>query len=213
MRVGILGSGEVGQALGTGFTTLGHEVKIGTREPASDKLKGWLGRAGAKASTGTPSEAAAFGELLVVVTAWSGTQSAIQLAGPDNAAGKTVIDATNPLDFSGGGPALAVGGKDSAGEQVQRWLPKAHVVKAFNTIGNKFMFRPQFPGGPPTMFYAGNDAGAKKTVGAIITDFGLEPIDLGGIEMARYLEPLAMVWIAYGVTSKTWDHAFKLLRK
>ena len=213
MKIGILGSGEVGQALGTAFATLGHEVKIGTREPGSDKLKGWVDKAGGRASTGTFAEAAAFGELLVLATAWSGTQSAIQLAGPDNAAGKTVIDATNPLDFSGGGPALAVGFKDSAGEQVQRWLPKAHVVKAFNIIGNKFMFRPQFAGGPPTMFYAGNDAGAKAVVGKIITDFGLEPIDLGGIEMARYLEPLAMVWIVYGFTTKTWEHAFKLLRK
>jgi len=213
MKVGILGSGEVGQALGTGFTTLGHEVKIGTREPGSEKLKSWLAQAGAKASTGTNAEAAKFGELLVLATAWSGTPSAIQLAGPDNAAGKTVIDATNPLDFSGGAPALAVGFKDSAGETVQRWLPKAHVVKAFNTIGNKFFFRPSFPDGPPTMFYAGNDPGAKAAVGKVIADFGLEPIDLGGIEMSRYLEPLAMVWILYGFTSKTWDHAFKLMRK
>jgi predicted dinucleotide-binding enzyme len=213
MRVGILGSGEVGQALGTGFATLGHEVKIGTREPASDKLKGWLGKAGAKASTGTLVETAAFGELLLLATAWSGTQSAVQLAGPENAAGKTVIDVTNPLDFSGGGPALAVGWKDSAGEQVQRWLPQAHVVKAFNIVGNKFFFRPSFPGGPPTMFYAGNDAGAKATVQKVLDDFGWESIDLGGIEMSRYLEPFAMVWIMHGFTSKTWDHAFKLLKK
>jgi len=212
MRVGILGSGEVGQALGTAFATLGHEVKIGTREPGSDKLKAWLGKAGAKASTGIFAEAAEFGELLVLATAWSGTPAAIQLAGPDRTAGKTVIDATNPLDFAGGGPALAVGFKDSAGEQVQRWLPRAHVVKAFNIVGNKFMFRPQFAGGPPTMFYAGNDAGAKRTVKKILDDFGWESIDLGGIESARYLEPLAMVWIVHGFQSKTWDHAFKLLK-
>jgi predicted dinucleotide-binding enzyme len=213
MKVGILGSGQVGQALGTAFAALGHEVKIGTREPGSDKLKGWLGRAGAAASTGTFAETAKFGDVLVLATAWSGTQSTIQLAGPDNTAGKTLIDATNPLDFSRGGPGLAVGFQDSAGEQVQRWLPKAHVVKAFNIIGNQLMFRPQFPGGPPTLFYAGNDAGAKATVGKIIADFGLEPVDLGGIENARYLEPLAMVWIVYGFTTKTWDHAFKLLKK
>src|SRR5215831_20823310 len=101
MHFGILGSGEVGQALGAAFATLGHEVKIGSREPGSDKLKGWLGKAGAKASTGTFAETAQFGELLVLATAWSGTQSAIQLAGPDHTSGKTVIDATNPLDFSG----------------------------------------------------------------------------------------------------------------
>ena len=93
------------------------------------------------------------------------------------------------------------------------YAASAHVVKAFNIVGNKFFFRPSFPGGPPTMVYAGNDAGAKATVKKILDDFGWESIDLGGIEMARYLEPFAMVWITYGFTSKTWDHAFKLLKK
>jgi len=213
MRVGILGSGDVGQKLGIGFATLDHEVKIGTREPQSDKLKAWLAKAGAKASTGTFAETASFGELLVLATAWSGTQSALQLAGAPNTVGKVLIDATNPLDFSGGGPALALGFKDSAGEQVQRWLPQARVVKAFNIVGNAFFFRPQLPGGPPTMFYAGNDGAAKADVKKILDDFGWESIDMGGIENARYLEPLAMVWIMHGFTSKTWDHAFKLLRK
>jgi predicted dinucleotide-binding enzyme len=213
MKVGILGSGVVGQALGTAFAALGHEVKIATREPGGGKLGEWLGKTGAKASEGAFAETAMFGDLLVLATPWSGTRSAIQLAGPENTANKTVIDVTNPLDFSRGAPALALGFDTSAGEEVQRWLPGAHVVKAFNIIGNKFMFRPQFAGGPPTLFYAGNDAGAKATVKKIIEDFGLEPIDLGGIEMSRYLEPLAMVWIVYGFTTKSWDHAFKLLRK
>jgi hypothetical protein len=213
MRIGILGSGEVGQKLGLGFATLGHEVKIGTREPGGEKLKPWLAEAGGKASTGTFAETAAFGELLVLATAWSGTQSALQLAGAPNTMGKVVIDATNPLDFSGGGPALAVGFKDSAGEQVQRWLPQARVVKAFNIVGNQFFFRPELPGGPPTMFYAGNDAAAKGDVKKILDDFGWESIDLGGLENARYLEPMAMVWIVHGFTSKAWNHAFKLLRK
>lgn len=213
MRVGVLGSGEVGQQLGTAFATLGHEVKLGSREPSSAKIKAWLDKVGAKGSAGTFEEVARFGELLVLVTAWSGTESAIKLAGPDHTAGKLVIDATNPLDFTSGGPKLAVGFDDSAGERVQRWLPKAHVVKCFNMVGNAHFFRPQFPGGPPTMFYAGNDAGAKAQTAKILTDFGWESVDLGGIENARYLEPLAMVWIVHGIGTRSWNHAFKLLRK
>lgn len=126
-----------------------------------------------------------------------------------------MIDATNPLDTSHGPPPrLAVGFDDSAGELVQRWLPGARVVKAFNIVGNASMFRPQFPGGPPDMFICGNDAAAKTTVTEICTSFGWPgAVDLGSIEMARYLEPLAMVWITFGIHSRTWSHAFKLLRK
>ncbi|HEY6224599.1 MAG TPA: hypothetical protein VIW26_12505 [Gemmatimonadales bacterium] len=146
---------------------------------------------------------------------WSGTENVIRLAGPDNFAGKVVIDTTNPLDSSHGPPPrLAVGFDDSAGEQVQRWLPQARVVKAFNIVGNAFMVQPQFPGGPPDMFICGNDAAAKQTVTDICRSFGWPgALDLGGIEMARYLEPLAMVWIVYGFGTGSWNHAFKLLRK
>jgi 8-hydroxy-5-deazaflavin:NADPH oxidoreductase len=213
MRVGILGSGDVGQTLGAGFATLGHEVKIGTREPGSAKLKEWTSRAGARASTGTFAEAAAFGELLVVATAHAGTLPALQLAGAANTAGKVVIDATNALDRSGAKLTLAVGFDDSAAEQIQRALPQARVVKAFNTVGANWMFRPQLPGGPPTMFYAGNDEAAKDEVRKILDDFGWDSVDLGGLENARYLEPMAMVWIIQAMRSRSRNHAFKLLQK
>jgi 8-hydroxy-5-deazaflavin:NADPH oxidoreductase len=207
MRVGILGTGAVAQALAKGFLGTGHDVKIGTRDPASDKAKA-LGAV-------TFGDAARFGELAVLATLWAGTENVVRLAGPDALAGKVVIDTTNPLDFSHGPPPrLAVGYDDSAGEQVQRWLPRARVVKAFNIVGNASMVNPQFPGGPPDMFICGNDAAAKQTVAEICTAFGWPgALDLGGIEMARYLELLAMVWIAYGFTTNTWNHAFKLLRK
>jgi 8-hydroxy-5-deazaflavin:NADPH oxidoreductase len=96
---------------------------------------------------------------------------------------------------------------------VQRWLPQSKVVKAFNCVGNAHMFRPQFAGGPPDMFIAGNDAGAKQSVTDILKSFGWNTIDLGGIDASRYLEALAMIWILYGVRTNTWNHAFKLLRK
>jgi predicted dinucleotide-binding enzyme len=214
MKVGILGSGVVGQALGTAFATLGHDAKIGTRNPNNDKLTAWVKQTGAKASAASFADAAAFGELAVLATAWSGTENAIKLAGPKNLAGKVVIDATNPLKFAPNSPpTLAVGWTDSAGEQVQRWLPGAKVVKAFNIVGNAHMFRPQFPGGPPDMFMCGNDAGAKATVTDILQAFGWEVIDIGGIEGARYLEPLGMLWVIHGFRANSWNHALKLVRK
>jgi hypothetical protein len=214
MHIGILGTGEVGRALGTGFVGAGHEVKFGTREPGSEKAKALVSAVGGKATIGTFADAARFGEVTVLATLWAGTENAIRLAGVESFAAKVVIDTTNPLDFSKGAPpTLAVGGDDSAGEQVQRWLPKARVVKAFNIVGNASMVRPQYPGGPPDMFICGNDAAAKQVVTDICTAFGWPAIDLGGIEVARYLESLAMVWIVYGFKSNTWTHAFKLLRK
>lgn len=213
MNIGILGTGDVGRALGTGFVKHGHAVKLGAREAGNEKAEAWRQATGSNASSGTFAEAAAFGEVIVVSTAWSGAENALRLAGHENFAGKTVIDTTNPLDFSTGGPRLAVSGSTSAGEEIQKWLPGARVVKAFNTVGNAHMVDPQFPGGPPDMFIAGNDAGAKQAVTGILEDFGWNVIDLGGIESARYLESLAMIWILHYLQTKNGNHAFKLLRK
>lgn len=213
MRIGILGTGDVGRTLGTAFGACGHEVKLGSRDAGNPKIKEWQSRAGAHASGGTFADAAKFGDVIVIATLWAGTENALKLAGPDNFAGKVVIDTTNPLDFTTMPPRLAIGLTDSAGEQVQRWLTTGRVVKAFNIVGNAHMFRPDFPGGPPDMFIAGNDAAAKDVVSQILNEFGWEVIDLGGIESSRYLEPLAMTWITYGFRTNTWNHAFKLLRK
>ncbi len=215
MKVGIIGSGAVGQALGLGFASRGHDVMLGSRDPKNEKVRAWVAKAGARGSSGTFAETASFGDIAVLSTLWTGTESAIHLADPKNLAGKLVIDTTNPLDFSHGvPPTLTVGHTDSAGEQVQRWLPASRVVKAFNIVGNTHMVDPKFPGGPPDMFIAGNDAGAKKQVADILTSFGWNgATDLGGIEAARYLEPLAMVWILNYFATKSGDCAFKMLRK
>ena len=214
MRIGILGTGDVGRALGTGFVELGHEVTMGSREAGNEKAREWAASAGPRASTGTFADAAAFGELAVLATLWAGTENAIRIAGPQKLAGKVVIDATNPLDFSQGvPPRLAVGHTDSGGEQVQRWLAGARVVKAFNTVGHPHMVQPRFPCNPPTMFIAGNDEGAKRTVTDICTAFGWETIDTGGIEESRLLEALCMLFLNYAFRTGTWNHAFKLLRK
>lgn len=211
MKVGVLGSGDVGRVLASGFIGLGHDVKIGTREPG--KLAEWASAAGTHASVGSFEEAAKFGDLIVLATLGTGTTSAVRLAGTQNFDGKVVIDATNPLDFSSGLPRLSIGFEDSLGEQVQRMVPNARVVKAFNTVGNALMINPQLPGGPPDMFIAGDDEDAKKIVGQICTHFGWGVVDLGGIEASRYLEPMCLVWVLHGIRAKSWGHAFKLLGK
>ncbi|MGZ4778818.1 MAG: NADPH-dependent F420 reductase [Thermoanaerobaculia bacterium] len=210
VKVGILGSGDVGKALGRGLIGLGHAVKIGSREPA--KLREWVTANGDRASAGTFAEAAEFGDLIILATLGTGTESAIKLAGVEKFDRKVVIDATNPLDFSGGmPPKLFVGHTDSLGERVQRLLPRARVVKAFNTVGNAYMVNPKFPGGPPDMFLCGNDDDAKKVVSQMCRDFGWGIVDIGGIEGSRYLEPMCLVWVLHGARTGSWSHAFKML--
>ena len=129
--------------------------------------------------------------------------------------GKIVIDATNPLAFSAqGAPSLAIGLTTSAGEENQKAVPKARVVKAFNIVGNPHMFRPTFPNGPPDMYICGNDATAKKQVEKILHDFGWPSvIDIGGIEGSRELESLCVLWVKSAVGLGNFNIAFKLLRK
>jgi 8-hydroxy-5-deazaflavin:NADPH oxidoreductase len=186
-------------------------VKIGSRDP--NKLADWLATAGPHVTTGTFTDAATFGDILVLATLGVGTEEAIRLAGIEAFADKVVIDATNPLDFSTGAPRLSIGHTDSLGEVIQRLLPRTKVVKAFNTVGNALMVHPQLPGGPPDMFLCGNDEDAKKIVAQICKHFGWGVVDIGGIEGARHLEPMCMVWVLHGVRSGTWTHAFKLLHQ
>lgn len=215
MKVGIIGSGDVGRALGHAFIQTGHEVTIGSREAHSEKLNTWKNDNGDKAHTGSFEEAAQFGEIIVLATLWSGTESAIKMSGNDHFANKIVIDVTNPLDFSGGvPPILAVGHTTSGGEMIQQWLPASKVVKTLNLVGNGHMYQPDFPEGKPTMFLCGIDAESKTIVHEILKSFGWnDVVDMGGIEKSRLLESLAMLWIEYGFVTNTWNHAFKLLRK
>ncbi len=213
MRVGILGTGDVGRSLAAGFMKNGHDVKLGTRDPKSEHVLAWLKTAEPKASAGTFGEAARFGELAVLATKWTGTENAVQLAKPENLAGKVVVDVTNPLLFDGtGGPRLALGQTDSGGEQVQRWLPDSKVVKAWNMVNAAFMVDPKFRGGDPDMFICGNDEKAKTAVRDILRSFGWKSVvDIGGIDGARILEPLVILWVKYGTITGRWDHAFKMV--
>jgi len=212
-RVGVLGSGEVGRRLAAGFRSRGHDVMIGSRDPGKPELREWLAGDGTGIEAGTFAQVAAHGELLVLAVLGIAAEQAIADAGHDNFSGKVVIDAMNPLDFSGGfPPKLSIAGEDSLGERVQRALPGAMVVKAFNTIGNPYFVDPCFSDGRPTMLIAGDDEDAKRTVADVVADFGWpDAIDIGGIEGSRELEAICIVWVKIGGLRGAWDHGFKLL--
>ncbi len=210
MKIGVLGAGDIGRILGAGFAGRGHLVKIGSQKPGQKYVREWIAKTGRRISAGSYAEAAAFAETAVLATRWEGTENAIRLADPENLAGKILIDATNPLYFSAGmPPEPAVGRLNSSGEEVQRWLPRTRVVKAFNIVGNPRMIDPRFPYDPPDMFICGNDARAKRTVTGLLEEFGWSVIDIGGIEGSRYLEPLALFWIMIPMNRTNGDRALR----
>jgi predicted dinucleotide-binding enzyme len=186
---------------------------IGSRDPNKPELREWLAAEGTGIQAGTFAQAAEHGELVVLGVLGNAALDVIADADARNFSGKVVIDATNPLDFSGGfPPKLSVSGEDSLGERVQRALPDAKVVKAFNTIGSPYFVDPAFSEGAPTMFIAGDDEGSKETVRDALSDFGWsQTIDLGGIEGSRELEAICIAWVKIGGARGAWDHGFKLL--
>ena len=215
MKIGVLGSGIVGQTLGAGLIKHGHAVMLGTRDPRKKEVEAWVQQTPG-ATTGTFEEAARFGEMLVLAALARAVGSIIDLAGPPNFAGKTVIDVNNPLADAppvNGILKYSTGPNESLGEWIQARIPAAHVVKAFNSVGSALMVNPHFEQGVPTMFFCGDDAGAKAQVSAIIRQFGWEPYDCGGIISARAIEPLCMLWCLPGFLRNEWGHAFKLLTK
>lgn len=214
MKVGILGTGPVGRAIGHGFVTLGRETKLGARGADNAAATTWAAEHDGLGSAGTFGDAAAFGDILVVATKGSAEilTAVVDAAGRDSFAGKVVIDTTNPLDFSNGYPDLSLKGENSGGETLQRLLPDARIVKAFNTTNNALMFRPDIVGGPPDMFIAGNDAEAKTIVTGILGDFGWPAIDFGPILSARWLEAMCMAWVMGSMARGNWRQAWKLLQ-
>ena len=211
LRIGIIGSGNAGRTLARGFAAKGHLVTVGTRDPT--KLEEWQKKEGAGVRVGTPADVARSGELIVLSVMGSAATEAIENAGIRNFSGKIVIDASDPLDFSSGKPGLFVGTSDSLGEQIQRLLPEAKVVKALNTVAAEVMIEPGLSGGDPDMFIAGNHPEAKAVVTELLASFGWPVIDLGGIENARWLEALSLAWVVYSHKTGKIHHAFKLVGK
>ncbi len=213
MKIGVIGSGDVGRTLAAGFAKHGHEVAIGTREPA--KLRDWAAQC-AGVEVRRFEETAAFGELVVLAVAGQLALEALQLVGPKALRGKPVIDACNPI---GGGPPVAgvlsffTGQNESLMERLQAAYPEAHFVKAFNSVGHGQMVNPAFEGGRPTMFICGDDAGAKRVVSQILDQFGWDTEDMGPVAAARAIEPLCKLWCIPGIARNDWSpHAFKLMR-
>ncbi|MBS1731719.1 MAG: NAD(P)-binding domain-containing protein [Bacteroidetes bacterium] len=215
MKIGVIGSGAVGRVLATAFLKEGHQVTLGSRNPNKDEVVKWLaenpgGQAGDFAAT------ASFGELLVLATKGSVTMNAIELAGKQNLAGKVIIDATNPIAEKppvNGVLSFFTTIEESFMEQLQKAVPEAKFVKAFNSVGNALMYKPELQGQKPTMFICGNDAGAKQKVAEILERFGWESEDMGTVEAARAIEPLCILWCITGFLKNDWMHAFKLLKK
>lgn len=212
-KVAVLGSGQVGQILADGLLKHGYEVMRASRE--ASKLASWKEGAGPKAQIGNFAEAAKWADGVILAVKGTAAESAIDLAGAANLAGKPVIDATNPI--ADAPPEKGVlryftDVNESLMERLQKKAPDAHFVKAFSCVGNAFMVNPQIPGGPPTMFICGNDQGAKEDVTKLLGQFGWDTADMGGVEAARAIEPLCMLWCIPGLTQNKWTHAFKLLR-
>jgi predicted dinucleotide-binding enzyme len=212
-KIGIIGSGPVGQALARGFIKHGYQVMIGTN---TESKRAELEKvAGGKDRVGSLAETAGFGELIVLAVRGAGAGEALQKAGPDNLRGKTIIDATNPIADEppvNGVIKYFTSPNESLLERLQKVAPSAHFVKAFSCVGSALMVNPDFGEDKPTMFICGNDKGAKQHVRVILDKFGWEIEDMGMAEAARAREPLAMLWCIPGFRQNDWAHAFKLLK-
>ena len=213
-KIGVIGSGSVGQTLTNGFVKHGYEVVIGSNNPASRetlkaKIKG-------PARIGSFEEAAKFGEIVVLAVKGLAAEPTVKALGAAALKGKTVIDVTNPIADAPpvhGVISFFTKADESLMERLQRAVPEARFVKAFNSVGNGLMVNPELPGGKPSMFICGNDKDAKDDVKTILAQFGFETEDMGDIEAARVIEPLCILWCIPGFLRNDWMHAFKILRK
>lgn len=213
-NIGVIGSGAVGQTLADGFLKHGHQVRRGSRDP--QKLADWKSTAGAAASVGTFEDTAGFGEIVVLAVKGDAAESAVKQCGIDALAGKLVLDTTNPI--APGAPDKGVLNffttfQESLMERLQKLAPKAHFVKAFSSVGNAMMVNPNYKEGRPSMFICGNDAAAKQRTRQLLDAFGWDAEDMGGVEAARAIEPLCILWCIPGFIRNEWTHAFKLLHK
>ena len=200
MQIAILGTGMVGAELGRKLCTLGHHVMMGSRTADNAKALEWAAANGPAATTGTFAQAAAFGDVVFNCTSGAGALPALKSIGAEALAGKVLIDVSNPLDFSKGmPPTLSICNDDSLGEQIQRELPAARVVKALNTVTSPLMTNPALVPGDHALFICGNDQTAKEQVTAWLHEwFGWDPrniVDLGDITNARGTEMMLPLWI------------------
>jgi predicted dinucleotide-binding enzyme len=214
MKIGIIGSGMVGQTLALGFEKHNYSVMIGSR--SSEKLSEWKNKTGFKGNTGNFDEVAFFGEILILAVKASIAEDVLKHIDSSALRGKLMIDPTNPIADE---PPVNCVIKYftrldlSLMEQLQKKFPEIKFVKAFSCIGSAFMVNPDFGGLRPTMFICGNDGDSKQKVSLILHQFGFEVEDMGASEAARAIEPLCMLWCIPGFVRNEWNHGFKLLKK
>lgn len=211
-KVGIIGSGNVGISLARGFLEKGYETTLSSRNEEK-RRKMEQDTPGLK--TDSPVNTAKNNELIVFSVKGTEAKKAMEEIGVENLSGKTVIDTTNPIAESAPVNGVLVYFTDinkSLMEELQSAAPGAKFVKAFSCIGSPFMVNPPFEP-KPTMFICGDDEFAKKEVEEILEQFGWEIADMGTVEAARAIEPLAMLWCIPGLRKNNWNHAFKLVGK
>ncbi len=215
-KIGVFGTGMVGKTIGSKLIQLGYEVKMGSRSSTNDSASEWVAGNGKNASTGTFAEAASFGEIIFNCTKGEIALEVFKLAGKENLKGKTVIDISNPLDFSKGMPPFLIpefSNTNSLGEEIQKLVPEAHIVKTLNIVNCEVMVDAGKSGGDPTMFMSGNDAGAKTETRKILNQFGWSDIiDLGDISTARGTEMLLPIWLRTWMATGNGYFAFKIIR-
>jgi predicted dinucleotide-binding enzyme len=203
MKIAVLGTGVVGQTIGTKLIELGHEVVMGSRQAGNDAAVTWSEGAGETAGEGSFGDAAGFGEIVFNCTAGGSSLDALAAAGEADLTGKVLIDVANPLDFSAGmPPTLSICNDDSLGERIQAAFPEARVVKTLNTVNSAVMVEPGRVGGDHVVFVCGEDGDAKGEVEELLESFGWPAeriVDLGGIAAARGTEMYLPLWLAlYG---------------
>jgi predicted dinucleotide-binding enzyme len=213
MRLAIIGAGNVGGTLGTAWAQkAGHEIFFGVRNPTSDQTQALVRRLDGRAQAGTPAQAAAFAEFIVLTTPWNAAETAIRSMG--DLSGKIILDATNPLAAGPDGLSLEIGHSISAGEKVQGWAQDASVFKTLNTTGFGNMANPVFRGVKSVMFVAGDDATNKPRVIELVAALGFEVVDAGPLRNARLLEAHAMLWIELAIKRGLGrDFAFAIVRR
>lgn len=208
MKIGVLGTGMVGNSLATKFAALGHETKMGARDAKNEKAAAWARSAGTNASHGSFEDAAAFGEMVFNCTSGAGSLDALKAAGASNLRGKVVVDVANPLDFSRGmPPSLFTDSRDSLGERIQAAFPEARVVKTLNTVNATVMVDPKRVPGVSDVFVCGNDLAAKSEVTRILKEWLGWPVvvDLGDITAARATEAYLLLWLRLWGAFQTAD--------
>jgi 8-hydroxy-5-deazaflavin:NADPH oxidoreductase len=217
MKIGILGTGMVGQAIATKMIQLGNTVKMGSRSGKHEKAEAWIAANGSSASQGTFAETASFGEVIFNCTKGEITLEVIKQAGAENLKGKILADVTNPLDFSKGmPPTLLIVNDNSLGEEIQKALPDTHVVKTLNTMTAPVMVNPSLVnGGDHSVFLSGNSQEAKAKVGALLQEIGWKEnniIDLGDISTARGSEQLLPIWVRLYAAMGSPMFQFKIVK-